>query len=149
MRFDQPYYSVAEDAGTVTLNVVLGAQDPTQAEVWVTLETANGPLALCKLLHDLAQSFGCPALERDNFSHQLMLLFITVGTDFTAPALDELFFPVNSGDGTLLPVTIGITDDSIFEKDHAFTVAITSTEDNVDIEEPSNVTVTIEDDEGM
>ena len=72
-----------------------------------------------------------------------------MGTDFTAPALDELFFPVNSGDGTLLPVTFNITDDSIFEKDHAFTVAIISTEDNVDIVDPSNVTVTIEDDEGM
>ena len=71
-----------------------------------------------------------------------------MGTDFTAPTLDELFFPVNSGDGTLLPVTFGITDDDIFEKDHAFTVAITSTEDNVNIEEPSNVSVTIEDDEG-
>ena len=71
-----------------------------------------------------------------------------MGTDFTAPALDELFFPANSGNGSLLPVTFNITDDNIFEKDHAFTVAIISTEDNVNIEEPSNVTVIIEDDEG-
>ena len=48
--FDQPSYSVAEDAGTVTVNVELGnVQSPTQADIWVTLDTANGPLALCKL----------------------------------------------------------------------------------------------------
>ena len=136
--FDQPSYSAAEDAGTVTVNVELGnVQSPTQADVWVTLDTANGPLALCKL------NVFC--MPRNDIS----LLFIAVGTDFTAPALDELFFPANSGNGSLLPVTFNITDDNIFEKDHAFTVAIVSTEDNVNIEEPSNVTVTIEDDEGI
>lgn len=72
-----------------------------------------------------------------------------MGIDFTAPALDELFFPVGSGPGALLPVVFNIEDDRIFEKDHSFTVTIISVEDNVVIKEPSNVTVTIEDDEGM
>lgn len=72
-----------------------------------------------------------------------------MGEDFTTPALDELFFPIGSDVGTLVPVVFNITDDNIFEKDHSFTVAIISTEDNVNIVDPSNVTVTIEDDESM
>ena len=70
-----------------------------------------------------------------------------MGEDFSSPNLD-LFFPVNSMDGDLLPVTFNITDDEAFEKDHSFNVSIVEAEDNVEITPPSTAIVTILDDEG-
>ena len=76
--FDQLAYSVAEDAGTVTLNLELGAaQDPTQAEVWVTLDTANGPLALCKLnISNYIQNndYACYSLQWEQTSQHQHLM---------------------------------------------------------------------------
>lgn len=71
-----------------------------------------------------------------------------MGDDFSSPSLD-LFFPANSSDGALLPVTFNITDDAAFEKDHSFNVSIVDVEDNVNIVPPSTAIVTILDDEGI
>lgn len=78
-------------------------------------------------------------------TYTLTCFFLAVNQDFTAPSLD-IYFPTNSADSAVLPLTFNITDDMIFEKDETFQLQIVEAEDNVNIDSTPAV-VTIVDDE--
>ena len=77
------------------------------------------------------------------------MFLIIDGQDFVAlDGTEGLFFPSGSDDMAILPINVTILDDSSFEKEHNFTIMITSTEDNVGIGPTVETTVIIVDDDG-
>lgn len=71
------------------------------------------------------------------------------GTDFLILDPEGLFFPEGSENGQILCPNITIIDDNNFEKDHTFSVHITSLEANIFTTDVNHTTVLIVDNEGM
>ena len=69
------------------------------------------------------------------------------GSDYTA-TYESLQFPMGSANGLMRCLTVTITDDTLFEEDETFTVALTVTTSGVSVGN-AMTTVTITDDEGM
>ena len=133
-------YPVGEGDGDITLSLQLnGVVDPTETEVWVSLFLVDNEVATGK-------SYNLVVISYSVLPYYVLL---TEGEDFSSQVdISSLFFPAASVDGQLLPIVFDIDEDLCFEKNHSFTVHISTTEDNVDIGPVNYTTVIIIDNEG-
>ncbi len=81
-----------------------------------------------------------------SMSYLFFQLVITGPADYSAISMQFIFTPTNQNDQ--LCVNIPIINDVICEGDEVFTVSLTSNDDCVSIQMPSQGSVTIVDDDG-
>ena len=139
VSFVMTEYSVAEDAGSVSVCVDSGVTGGFQADLTVSLSATDGT-ACEDTLHHLVLSIS------DTFYNSVAT---AIGDDTGLTAAEfTVVFPANSGD-IIRCSNISITDDEILEGYHDFTVTVTGAGSHALVNAVSSVTtVTITDDEG-
>ena len=75
-------------------------------------------------------------------------MYLVAGEDYIPLKSSTLSFAIGSNDGSTACRNITIIDDDSFEKNETFYLTVTVAEENIRILEPSNILVTILDDEG-